>query len=173
MSEIKAIRLPKAATTYNVSTDHIVEELRKNGFTIENNPNAKITPEMVMALEKAFNKDKAIKELQADNTKMVEKPKKETLELKEEIPITAAKKLDDEKEVIIKSNIVSKEAEVKAPAKVEEPVAEKMEREAPKLEGPKVVGKVDLDKPKENSCQEKSRRRAGGSNCLRRKKWHL
>jgi hypothetical protein len=31
MSELKAIRLPKAATTYNVGTDHIVEELKKNG----------------------------------------------------------------------------------------------------------------------------------------------
>ena len=55
-------------------------------------------------LDKAFNKDRAIK-AQADNTKMVEKPKKETLELTQEIPVTAAKKSEDEKELQIKSNL--------------------------------------------------------------------
>ncbi|MBS1686857.1 MAG: translation initiation factor IF-2 [Bacteroidetes bacterium] len=152
MSEIKAIRLGAAATTYNVGKDHIVEELQKSGFTVENNPSAKLTVEMVMALEKAFNKDKAIK-AQADNTKMVEKPKKETLELKEEIPITAARKQEDEKIVQIKSNIVSKEKEATpAPtAKVEEPAVDKFEAEAPKLDGPKIVGKVDLTKPKKTT----------------------
>ncbi len=151
MSEIKAIRLGAAATTYNVGKDHIVEELRKSGFTVENNPSAKLTVEMVMALEKAFNKDKAIK-AQADNTKMVEKPKKETLELKEEIPITAARKQEDEKIVQIKSNLVSKEKEATpAPAKAEEPAVDKFEAEAPKLDGPKIVGKVDLTKPKKTT----------------------
>jgi len=31
MSELKAIRLAKAATTYNVGMEHIVAELKKNG----------------------------------------------------------------------------------------------------------------------------------------------
>jgi hypothetical protein len=138
MSEIKAMRLAQAAAFYNVSMDHLVEELKKNGATVVNNPATRVAADLVQVLDKAFNKDKAIK-AQADSTKMVEKPKKETLELKDEIPVTAAKKLEDEKEVTIKSNIVSKEKEtVKAPAKTEavEPVVDKHETEAPKLDGP-------------------------------------
>ncbi|MFN8308672.1 MAG: translation initiation factor IF-2 [Chitinophagales bacterium] len=168
MSELKAIRLPKAATTYNVGMDHIVEELKKSGFTIENNPNTKLTVEMVAVLEKAFNKDKAIRDA-VESTKVVEKPKKETVELKEEIP--AAPKKTEEKEVLIKSNLVKE-----APAKEKEPAREKEtvketakekaaepkveapaeentespthETEFQRLEGPKILGKVDLNKPK-------------------------
>ena len=72
MSEIKAMRLAQAAAFYNVSMDHLVEELKKNGETVVNNPSTKIAAELVMVLDKAFNKDKAIK-AQADRTKMVEK----------------------------------------------------------------------------------------------------
>ena len=147
MSELKPIRLSKAATDYNVGTEHLLEHLRKKGFTIENNPNTKLSVEMVAELEKEYKADKAIK-AQADSTKMVEKPKKETLELKEEIPI-ATKKPGDEKEVIIKSNIVK---ETEKPVKKEEPLpaipSDKIESEVPKLDGPKIVGKVDLNKPK-------------------------
>ena len=121
MSEIKAMRLAQAAAFYNVSMDHLVEELKKNGTTVVNNPSTKIAAELVQVLDKAFNKDKAIK-AQADNTKMVEKPKKETLELTQEIPVAAAKKAEDEKELQIKSNLATKEPE--KPAKAEEPVVE-------------------------------------------------
>src|SRR5882757_5815209 len=119
MSEIKAMRLAQAAAFYNVSMDHLVEELKKNGTTVVNNPSTKIAADLVTVLDKAFNKDKAIK-AQADSTKMVEKPSKVTLELKEEIPFSH-KKQHDEKEVSIKSNIVSKEKEVEKAPKVETP----------------------------------------------------
>ena len=71
MSELKAIRLAKAATTYNVGMEHIVAELKKNGLTVENNPTAKLSPDMVLILEKAFNADKAIK-AEADGSKVLE-----------------------------------------------------------------------------------------------------
>ena len=152
MSEIKAMRLAQAATTYNVSMDHLVEELKKNGETVVNNPSTKISAELVQMLDKAFNKDRAIK-AQADNTKMVEKPKKETLELTQEIPVHT-KKGEDEKELQIKSNLAVKGTE-KAP-KVEEPVvqSEKIETETHKLDGPKIVGKVDLNKPKKTAAKK-------------------
>ena len=152
MSEIKAMRLAQAATTYNVSMDHLVEELKKNGETVVNNPSTKISAELVQMLDKAFNKDRAIK-AQADNTKMIEKPKKETLELTQEIPVHT-KKGEDEKELQIKSNLAVKGTE-KAP-KVEEPVVqpEKIETETHKLDGPKIVGKVDLNKPKKTAAKK-------------------
>jgi translation initiation factor IF-2 len=153
MSEIKAMRLAQAATTYNVSMDHLVEELKKNGETVVNNPSTKIAAELVQILDRAFNKDKVIK-AQADNTKMIEKPKKETLELTQEIPVSA-KKADDEKELQIKSNLAVKATE--KTVKVEEPVVpqpEKIETEVHKLDGPKIVGKVDLSKPKKTVAKK-------------------
>lgn len=102
MSELKAIRLAKIS--YNVGMEHIVAELKKNGLTVENNPTAKLSPDMVLILEKAFNADKAIK-AEADGSKVLEKIKKETLELKEEIPVAPKRKVE-EKEVLIKSNKV-------------------------------------------------------------------
>jgi translation initiation factor IF-2 len=152
MSEIKAMRLAQAAAFYNVSMDHLVEELKKSGSTVVNNPSTKIPAELVQVLDKAFNKDKAIK-AQADSTKMIEKPKKETLELSQEIPVSA-KKAEDEKELQIKSNLAIKDTE-KA-AKAEEPAAqsEKIETETHKLDGPKIVGKVDLTKPKKTAAKK-------------------
>ena len=153
MSEIKAMRLAQAATTYNVSMDHLVEELKKNGETVVNNPSTKISAELVQLLDKAFNKDKAIK-AQADNTKMIEKPKKETLELSQEIPVSA-KKAEDEKELQIKSNLAVKDTEKAAKAEEPAPQPEKMETEVHKLDGPKIVGKVDLTKPKKTTAKKK------------------
>src|SRR6218665_4058656 len=101
MSELKAMRLAKAATEYNVSIDHIVTELKKNGITVENNPTAKLLPEAVAVLEQAFGKDKAIKAAAEGTKAVVEKPKKELLELKAEIPV-APKREEEEKEVLIK-----------------------------------------------------------------------
>jgi len=145
MSEIKAIRLGAAVKEYNVGIDHIVEELRKGGFAVENNVSTKLSVEMVQLLNKTLNKDKDLK-AQADKTNMIEKPKKETLELTQEIPVTA-KKGEDEKELQIKSNLAVKETERAVKAEEPAPVQEKIETETHKLDGPKVVGKVDLNKP--------------------------
>ncbi len=144
MSELKAIRLPKAATTYNVGTEHIVSELKKNGFTVENNPNTKLTPEMVAVLEKAFNKDKAIKAA-ADDSKVLEKTRKESLELPADVIPASSKKEDEDAVVLIKSNkvIATEEAQVEQLL-----TTEKVDPAYQKLGGPKVVGMVDLEKPK-------------------------
>ena len=152
MSEIKAMRLAQAAAFYNVSMDHLVEELKKSGSTVVNNPSTKIAAELVQILDKAFNKDKAIK-AQADSTKMVEKPKKETLELNQEIPVSA-KKAEDEKELQIKSNLAIKDTEKAAKAEEPAPQSEKIETETHKLDGPKIVGKVDLTKPKKTAAKK-------------------
>jgi translation initiation factor IF-2 len=154
MSEIKAIRLGAAVKAYNVGIDHIVEELRKGGFAVENNVSTKLSVEMVQLLDKTLNKDKDIKAL-ADKANMPEKFKKETLEITQEIPVSAAKKSEDEKEYQIKSNLTVKETE--KPVKIEEPAPqpEKIETGSHKLEGTKMVGKLDLDKPKKTSKKAK------------------
>lgn len=152
MSEIQPIRLAKAATTYNVSTEHIIEKLKDSGFVVENKPTTKLTPDMVSVLDKAFGSDKAIKQ-QADSTK-IDKTKKETVEMKEDVVTTAPKKKEeDEKDILIKSNLVQKPVE-EEPKREKEKEKEKDEVVTPEkitLEGPKVLGKVDLDKPKKTT----------------------
>ena len=131
------MRLAKAATTYNVSTDHLLEKLKTSGFVLENKPTSKLTAEMISVLEKAFGVDKAIKE-QADNTKMIDKTvKKETVEMPENNIATHQKK-EEEKEVMVKTNLAPKEEET-----VQTISADKVQ-----LEGPKIVGTVDLNKKK-------------------------
>ncbi len=135
MAEVKAIRLAKAGSTYNVSTEHILEALKRAKFAVESNPNFKLTPDMLAVLDKEFGSDKAIR-LQADNTK-IDKAKKETLEMVEDNIATTPKKKEEEKDILVKSNIVHKEEEQQSIA------AEKVT-----LEGPKIIGTVDLDKGK-------------------------
>lgn len=55
----KPKRLFKVASEFNVSTQSIVDALKKDGFSIENKPNAKITPDMYSALESLYSEDKA------------------------------------------------------------------------------------------------------------------
>lgn len=133
MAEVKALRLAKAGATYNVSQDHIVEALSKAKFTLTGNPNEKLTAEMIAVLDKEFGDDKTAKQ-QADNTN-IDKSVKETVEMK--ATVTTPKKEKEEKDILIKTNIVHKEKE-------EEVIKAKVE----KLTGPKVVGKIEEEKPK-------------------------
>ncbi len=138
MAEAPSMRLAKAATTYNVSTDHLLEKLKQSGFVLENKPTSKLTTEMISVLEKAFGVDKAIKE-QADSTQMADKAKKESVEMAKD-NIATHKKEKDEKEVLIKTNL--------APKEKEEEVVQTIAADKVQLEGPKIMGTVDLDKPK-------------------------
>ncbi len=135
------MRLAKAATTYNVSTEHVLEKLKQSGFTVENKPTFKLTPEMVSVLEKAFGTDKAIKE-QADNTK-IDKTKNESVQMTEDV-IAAPRKKEEEKDVLIKTNLAPKEKEKEKVVEKEEMIA----ADKVQLEGPKIVGTVDLEQPK-------------------------
>jgi translation initiation factor IF-2 len=57
--DAKPKRLFKVASEFNVSTQSIVDTLDKNGFSIDNKPNSKITPEMYDVLERNYGEDKA------------------------------------------------------------------------------------------------------------------
>lgn len=140
MAEVKSIRLAKAGAIYNVSQDHILEALKKAKYTLTGNPNEKLSPEMIAVLDKEFGSDKAVKQ-QAESSKAVaaEKPVKETVEVSPEITATTKKK-EEEPELLIKNILASKPKEEE---KTELVAAEKI-----KLEGPKIVDKIDLDKPK-------------------------
>ena len=138
MAEEKMIRLGQASRKLNVGHNTILEFLSKKGFTVDNNPNAKLTGEQFAMLSKEFASS-ASEKLEASGltigTKHVENIT--TAEREKE----ATKKRVDEEESILIKNLGSKDLKAK-----EETKAEKVEREKPKLEGIRVLGKIELEK---------------------------
>ncbi len=132
------IRLGQASRKLNVGHNTILEFLAKKGFTVDNNPNAKLTAEQYAMLAKEYASS-ASEKLEASGltigTKHVENV---TIEREKE---TAKKRVDDEESIMIK-NLGSKDLKGKEVAIA----AEKVEREKPKLEGIKVLGKIELEK---------------------------
>jgi translation initiation factor IF-2 len=137
MAEEKLIRLSQAARKLNVGHNTILDFLAKKGFEVENNPNAKLTPEQFNLLSKEFASS-ATDKLEASGLSIGAKHVENlVVESQKEV---AKKRVDEEESIMIK-NLGSKEVKAKEEAK-----AEKVEREKPKLEGIKVVGKIDLEK---------------------------
>jgi translation initiation factor IF-2 len=140
MAELKLPRLLGAAKEFNVGQDTLIDFLENKGFGKEDlKPTSKLTEEMYRALQQEFQSDKAAK-LKSD---LVDLPKGGVAE---------AKKKRDEEEFIFKKEEkkpVKKEEpkEEPQPVKAETPVAEEKEIvkvEAPEIEGPKVLDKIDL-----------------------------
>ncbi len=140
MAEEKLIRLGQASRKLNVGHNTILDFLAKKGFNVENNPNAKLTPEQFAMLSKEYAasaSEKAEASGLTIGTKHVE-----VVPAKSE-PEVHRKKVEDEESILIK-NLGSKEI-LKAK---EEPKTERAEPEKPKLEGFKVLGKIELEKEK-------------------------
>ncbi|HEY9009197.1 translation initiation factor IF-2 [Ohtaekwangia sp.] len=137
MAEEKLIRLSQAARKLNVGHNTILDFLAKKGFEVENNPNAKLTPEQFNLLSKEFASS-ATDKLEASGLHIGAKHA-DNLVLESEKEL-AKKRVEEEERIMIK-NLGSKEVKAKEEAK-----PDKIEREKPKLEGIKVLGKIDLEK---------------------------
>jgi translation initiation factor IF-2 len=154
MAEEKSMRLSQAARKLNVGHNTILEFLARKGHQVEDNPNAKLTPEMVGLLSKEYAAS-ATEKIEASHlsigTKHAENVVIETDHDHHK------KRVEEEENVLIK-NLVTKEI------RKEEPKPEKIEVEKPKLEGIKVVGKISLDaRPKaepEPAAPEKTEAKA-------------
>ncbi len=148
MAEEKTIRLGKAAQSLNVGKDTILEFLAKKGFKVENNPNAKLTAEQYAMLSKEYASS-ASEKLEAHQLNIGPKHA-ENVTIKSEAEVHR-KKTEEEDRILIK-NLGSKEI---LKQHKEEPKPEKIESEKPKLEGIKVVGKIELEAEKEKKPVEK------------------
>lgn len=137
MAEEKMIRLGQASRKLNVGHNTILEFLAKKGFTVHNNPNTKLTAEQYAMLSKEYASSASEKMEASGLTIGTKHTENVVIEREKE---TGKKRLDDEESIMIK-NLGSKDLKVK-----EEPKPEKVEREKPKLEGIKVLGKIELDK---------------------------
>jgi translation initiation factor IF-2 len=138
MAEDKMIRASQAARKLNVGLHTVIEFLSKKGHVVENNPNAKLTPEQFVLLSKEYASS-ATEKLEASNlyigTKHVENSATEP-----ENEVHNKKKTEEEQSILIK-NVGAKDFKTK-----EESKPEKVAQEKPKLEGLKVVDKIDLEK---------------------------
>jgi translation initiation factor IF-2 len=147
MSDANNPRLMAAAKEFNIGKDTLVDFLVSKGFPKDElKPTSKLTEEMYRSLQMEFSSDKAAKA----KSDAIEIPKGNAME-------GGAKKKKDEEEITFKS----KEAKKKAPEKeepatvkplvvapveapVELPVVENIRIDAPELDGPKVLDKIDL-----------------------------
>ncbi len=137
MAEEKLIRLSQAARKLNVGHNTILDFLLKKGFEVENNPNAKLTPEQIILLSKEFASS-ATEKLEASGLSIGVKHVDAHIETEKE---AIKKRVEDEETNIMIKNLGSKDLKAKEESKLE-----KVEREKPKLEGIKVLGKIELEK---------------------------
>jgi translation initiation factor IF-2 len=160
MSEANTPRLMAAAKEFNIGKDTLVDFLVSKGFSNDDlKPTSKLTEPMYRVLQGEFQQDKAAKE------------KAEKVELVKSVAAGDAKKKKDEQDLSIKKKeaAAAKPAKPAEPAepvvepvkeepkeevKVEQPVIVKEEKEeekdvtkidAPEIEAPRVIKKIDLD----------------------------
>lgn len=143
MSETaKTLRLSKVAKEFNLSLGKIVEFLASKGFPVESNPNAKIGDEEYRFLLKEFSSDKSAREEAEHVSQAIIKVKRETIVL-DEIKAKKQKEEDASRhEVVIKDLTTPKKTETK---KEEKETPEVTKKEVESIDGPKVVGKLNLD----------------------------
>ena len=127
-------RLSQVARKLNVGKNTILDFLKEKGFEVDSNPNSKIPQDQYDMLARKFadsahDKEEASELTIGGNSDnfVIKADKKEIVE-----------KSEDER-ILIKDNVGNTEAE---PEKISVKT---------KLEGPKVVGKIDLDKKKEET----------------------
>jgi len=170
MTEIKATRLSKAAREFNVGISTIVEFLQKKGHHVDSNPNTKLEPELYDLLLGEYSSDQNVKK---DAEKLTLKTFRDTKSIQESAVEEEKEVSQEEPELLIKDQTAKVEEkhvepEVKPEVKKEEepveepaPVAEKAEEEVTDKDGPKVIGKIDLDsmnqktRPKKKTKEER------------------
>jgi translation initiation factor IF-2 len=151
MSELKLPRLLAAAKEFNIGQDTLIDFLVGKGFPKdEMKPTSKLTEDMYRSLQQEFQSDKAAK-MKSDQLELPKTAQGEARKKKEEEEITfkstaTKKSTKKEKEEpaseVVAEKPVTEEVVVEVPPVVEEVVVVKTE--APELEGPKVISKIDL-----------------------------
>ncbi len=117
MAEVKTKRLSQVLREFNISLDRAVEFLSSKGFDVDASPNTKITGEEYEVLFEEFETDKSKK---VASKEVGEEKRKE----KEELRLERERELEEKHKKEAASRVIRAES---------------------KLEGPKQVGKIDLD----------------------------
>ena len=123
MAEAKTMRLNKVLREFNISLDRAVEFLNSKGHDIEARPTTKISEDVYRVLFNEFQTDKS-KKVASKEVGEEKRKEKEELRLAREREIEDRRKADEKQQEVISART--------------------------KLEGPKQVGKIDLDKKPED-----------------------
>ncbi len=154
MAEEKMMRLSQVARKLNVGTSTIADHLSAKGFSIENNPNSKVTLEQFDMLIKEFASSIMDKE---EASGLTIGKKHSDVVIKSD-PGTPKKDMEEEDEIFIKNVSPSvpeldetTEDKKQGKARVEDDLVGKV-----KLQGIKVVGKIDLDDKKRGKAEQET-----------------
>ena len=192
MAELRLPRLLQAAKDFNIGQNTLIDFLVAKGFSKDDlKPTSKLTEAMFLALQQGFQSDKAAK-IKSDQVDLPKGVGSDSKRRKEEEPVLVKK---EEKPVVVEEPVAEPEpavAEIPAatvepelvvnapqeevPPVVEEKITEEVKDEntiridAPDIEMPKIVDKIDLsaidsstrpkkgktkEAPKEEPVQEK------------------
>jgi translation initiation factor IF-2 len=158
MSEEKMMRLSLAARKLNVGLSTITDFLGKKGYEVDSKPNSKITEEQFGMLAKEFAS--SAQEKEEASSLSIGKKHNSNVVVDSDSDIDDSN--DDEEKVLIKNAGEGKEkVSQPEPKPADQPTAKKEESkdevyksESPKLSGPKVLGKIDLEDQKKGKKQE-------------------
>jgi translation initiation factor IF-2 len=152
-TENKTPRILAAAKEFNIGKETLVEFLTGKGFDVNaSNPNTKLSEPMYDALQAEFAKDKLVKikseaiALPKGNADATKKSKEDVVAAKpamEEAPKEVAKTVE---EPVVKSTVKkakTKETDEKQPVAPKQEAVE--EKDAHKVAGPNILGKINLD----------------------------
>lgn len=167
MADEKMMRLSQVARKLNVGRNTITDFLAKKGFEVDSSPNSKITPEQYNMLAKEFESSALDKEEASGLT--IGKKHIENFIIDSDEDTESANKGEEDEEIFIKNIPSKKDAESPKPAEADHREDQKKEVEkqtadssteeeklihSPKLQGIKVVGKIDLGGKKSPQVQE-------------------
>jgi translation initiation factor IF-2 len=150
MAETTTLRLMAAAKEFNVGKDTLVDFLISKGFSKDDlKPTSKLTEDMYRSLQQEFQGDKVAKiksdqiDLPKGSLEAKKKKEEEPQPVKKELPVVKKAPAKEEPPVVQGEPVV---VAPPPPPIVEEAPAEVeiTKIEAPELEGPKVVDKIDL-----------------------------
>ena len=150
MDKDKIMRLSQVARKLNIGKNTILDFLASKGFNVENNPNSKISYEQFQMLSKEFASSALDKEEALGMT--IGKKHSDNIVIDSENE-DEEKQSDEEEEILIKTITTSKgEEKTRKEEEPEKPLEEEKASdrwdEKPKLQGIKVVGKIDLEEKK-------------------------
>ena len=129
----QGLRLSKIAKEFNIGIQTILDFLKKKGFTVDANPNAKVNSEMYELLIKEFQSEKSAKE-ESKRLSGIAFAKKETITIDDAKPVVKPKDAEKEELLIKDSNVAGKKEIFK------------LEKEETEIKAPKVLGKIDKEK---------------------------
>ncbi|MDR2011255.1 MAG: translation initiation factor IF-2 [Bacteroidales bacterium] len=183
----KPKRLSIVARDLNVATSTIIQFLGEKGYTVENNPNAKVPSEYLELLDEKFKDDKSLKEKAIKNSEIAKETKEKNISIEKQAKAekTTKTKKDESEDVVdetaietetieakkeksvVESHIETEEIQEKNPKKAKHEIIpiDEDKLEFAEGEGPKVLGTINLDeinsktRPKRKTKEEKETER--------------